>query len=432
MRMENRNKSREGFSLIEVIIAVAILAILSMPILLYFTNSAVHTANGKHEQSADMAAQSVVEEIDAMKSLEALEQALKYDSELRSAEGWVSAASMSFAKKVSSFVDTDSHDDRVTTLYRPVTVNAQDYMAKITIDYDAYFASGGGAYATGGGGFISGTTAKYNRYDVPQLQEMHSEGSAVFADKVNFASGSSIGGPEEKSAFVENGVRSLFYSAFASGGGSSFTSGGIGVIRNGCERSFQIDIVENEWDMSGEPTKYMVRGSYIMQYGSEPPAKVVLGVTQVAADKLKNIYMPFYPMTNEPRTSAQMAEGIKAIINIPTKLNIAMNTGDEDSVRKIGFSFIWQKGGVTLPSNYKIKPEVNVVDTSGVSSPAAIPAGMRFFCNSPLIVNGTSGNILYSEKEKRIAFIKVEIFDKNGYEDPDAKVLATSTTVKGM
>ena len=434
--MENRYRQRKGFSLIEVIIAVAILAILSMPILLYFTNSAIHSANGRHEQAADMAAQSIVEEIDAMQNLTVLEKTLQDGaSSLISSEGWVSAASLSFAKNVSAFSDTDSHDERITTLCRPVTVNGQDYMARITLDYDSYFASGGSSYASGGVVFPSGTAAKYNSYNVPQLQEMHSEGSAVFADRANFTSGSPIGGAEEKSAYIENGIRSLFHTAFATSG-SSFTSGSMTDIRSHCWRTFQIDIEEKEYDDAGNATKYQVKGSYILNYASQPSVKVVLGVTQVAADKLANIYMPFYPMTGEPRTPEQQADGVTARINMPPKLHLSMNTGTPENDKKIGISFIWQKGGADITAGtYKIKPEVYTVNPiGGAEAAAGIPAGMSFFSNSPLVVIGGSGDILYSEKEKRIALVTVDIFDKADYDaDPTtAKVLVTSTTTKGV
>ena len=39
---------KEGFSLIEVIIAVALLALMALPILAYFTNAAVTTSRGKN------------------------------------------------------------------------------------------------------------------------------------------------------------------------------------------------------------------------------------------------------------------------------------------------------------------------------------------------------------------------------------------------
>lgn len=39
---------KEGFSLVEVIVAIAVLALLSLPILAYFSDASVFTSRGKH------------------------------------------------------------------------------------------------------------------------------------------------------------------------------------------------------------------------------------------------------------------------------------------------------------------------------------------------------------------------------------------------
>ena len=68
---------KEGFSLVEVIIAVALLAFMALPILAYFTNAAVTTSRGKNSQKATMAAESVLEELNSFDTLEQMEEYLK-------------------------------------------------------------------------------------------------------------------------------------------------------------------------------------------------------------------------------------------------------------------------------------------------------------------------------------------------------------------
>ena len=67
-------REHEGFSLIEVIIAMAILAILSMPILAYFSNAMVSTSQGRDTHKASMVAQSVVEELNSCATFEQIEK----------------------------------------------------------------------------------------------------------------------------------------------------------------------------------------------------------------------------------------------------------------------------------------------------------------------------------------------------------------------
>lgn len=54
-------KDKKGFTLVELILTIAILAVVTMPILNYFTDSAKHNAKSRQKQNATVAAQEVLE-----------------------------------------------------------------------------------------------------------------------------------------------------------------------------------------------------------------------------------------------------------------------------------------------------------------------------------------------------------------------------------
>ena len=62
MRYKIRNEN-DGFTLIELVITIAVLAVISVPLLMYFTDSMRHSARMKEEQNAVVAAQNVLEEL---------------------------------------------------------------------------------------------------------------------------------------------------------------------------------------------------------------------------------------------------------------------------------------------------------------------------------------------------------------------------------
>lgn len=64
MRSEEQSKNR-GFSLIEVIISIAILAIISIPLLSYFTESMAYNSRMAKKQQATMLSQEILEQLNA-------------------------------------------------------------------------------------------------------------------------------------------------------------------------------------------------------------------------------------------------------------------------------------------------------------------------------------------------------------------------------
>lgn len=156
-----RNSMREGFSLVEVIIAIALLAILTMPILTYFTNAAVSTSRGKNIQKASMAAETAMEEVYAFESPEQIEEYIQ----AASATDW-SIVSTAESKT------GEAGKTSTTVLQRDnIEVDGERYKAKITLEYD-YPVS-------------SEAAASYNNPNsnpMPELKEVYSASNAVITE----------------------------------------------------------------------------------------------------------------------------------------------------------------------------------------------------------------------------------------------------------
>lgn len=73
MRCKEWMKDDSGFSLVEVILALTILALVTLPVINYFTYSSVRTIDGRERQTATMAAEDVVEELKAYSHVEQIE-----------------------------------------------------------------------------------------------------------------------------------------------------------------------------------------------------------------------------------------------------------------------------------------------------------------------------------------------------------------------
>ncbi len=67
-------KDDSGFSLVEVILALTILALVTLPVINYFTYSSVRTIDGRERQTATMAAEDVAEELKAYSNVEQIEE----------------------------------------------------------------------------------------------------------------------------------------------------------------------------------------------------------------------------------------------------------------------------------------------------------------------------------------------------------------------
>ncbi|MBO6108194.1 MAG: prepilin-type N-terminal cleavage/methylation domain-containing protein [Eubacterium sp.] len=387
--MERHTGAKEGFSLIEVIVAVAILAILSVPILMYFTNSAVHSAQGRYEQAADMAAQSIVEEINSVKSYEHIENDL-----INMGRGWVVSG-------VAAGI-TDK-----TTISRPISVNNNNYIAEVTIDYGAY----------GPSPVASGPSALYNAYDNPHFKDLYSEDGVVIAESNN--------------AF-NIGVSNLYYEFNGSAPtdsdvpDSGVTFGAITpeMIKQNINRQLIISVTTYSDDV------YNVKGSYKFTAtidGNYKETEVVVVSKKIEKTKLKNIYYLFYPDYGGGEIT-----GDTVTQNVFVDMADMMESGGVNRAEDVSISFIRQntytiaEGGTMIadPSKeFRLVVAGNNYNTTQT----------KYYSNDGVILEGVSrSGLMSTSKDKRIALVTIEIYDDDGTGNKTGEVQARGSTTKSV
>ena len=259
-------QNKEGFSLVELVIAITVLAILTIPILAYFTNAAVSTSRGKDTQKANMAAQSVLEELNSCTSFEQIEEELKDDPE----HLW----------------QVDEVGPKQSKLTKTVEVDNTTYQAKVTVDFDYSTTNSDG----------DDVDSKYNDYPAPQLTEVYSPNSVVIAE----------------SDETETAVSNFYYQTYKTDNISVTKA----QIREDMSRTLCLDV-----EKSGE--LYLVKGYYRYEYDGET-YEAVLENTKIEASKLQNIYL-FYDLLREDVLNENVEINITGIdLGIPDdeKINL--------------------------------------------------------------------------------------------------------------
>ena len=242
------NRKQDGFTLVEVIIAIMILAVLALPILAYFTNAAVSTSRGKDTQKAGMAAQSVMEELQSCTSYEQIEEKLAV-----SGSAWT--------------VDSIDEANYTTELAKEVTVDGTPYQVKVKLDYeDKAIGSSNGVYKN----LPSTSDVKYNDYEVPQLSEIYSPNTVVIAEEMDQA---------------DVAAGNFYYED---------TSVKQDDIKKSMDRTLCLDVAKISEDGK---TLYQVKGYYVYEYSGKNYT-AVLKDTKIEADKLTGIYL-FYNLMRE-------------------------------------------------------------------------------------------------------------------------------------
>lgn len=282
---------KEGFSLIEVVIAVALLAFMALPILAYFTNAAVTTSRGKNTQKATMAAESVLEELNAFDTLEQMEKYLKDESAGSSDWSITQAESMTGEPGKSS---------TTTVTKKNITVDDSSYNAKVTLEYDYPLDSANPAYTNP------------NKKEMPDLKEVYSSENAVIRESDQLSRAVShflMKYPDETST---------------------------GIIDK-LERELYLDIMEKD-------EVYTVTGSYHYIYNGNAADAYEAVVTRTKVKDPANVYF-FYR-----RTYYEMG-GTVTVKNNQERVTVTADTDDSDKTAlkehmgKMHIYFICQKEG---------------------------------------------------------------------------------------
>lgn len=190
-RKHGKGIANSGFTLIEVIVAMAVLAVVATSILSLFSQSAKFNANARMEQKATLANQTVIEDIMTYEDLTAM--AKGYESE----SGWavvdsadpVSCATVSSIETSPTSIITPAGglvNGNAAPYYfkRPVVIDGTEFLAMVTVDPTVYAttASGRGskkAAASDNKASSLLTDIYYNDLAMPELRSIYTDTNVV-------------------------------------------------------------------------------------------------------------------------------------------------------------------------------------------------------------------------------------------------------------
>lgn len=358
----------DGFSLVEVIIAIAVLAVVAMSLLAYFSSANRYTNWGKTTQKADMAAQSVVEELASCTTFDQIQNGL--------------VASGSGVWGV--ITPSDPSDSSCYLKRKDIFVDGTKYKARVKVDFDSYKSVSGGDPTTT-------PQSKFNDYDVPQLKKVYSEKNVVL----------------EETDQTEIALGDLFYQAYKDD--TSITKKEIWKKLN---RKMCIRIEpykENELSESSS-TIYLVKGYYEYyydydedgdkyKYKSEQPIRDV----KIPVDSMESIYLFCRPIN---------ATDTKETLEVSTNPGISASDFSyyvirQDEIPKWIAEMVKPSPTPTLPL-----PVCQLEVTSGSGSP---PDSDKVYTN--MSGSDSSDKLVKHEQENRIAMITVEIYYAGEEED---------------
>lgn len=232
-------RQSDGFSLIEAMIAVAVLGIAALSLLSYFSSANFYASSGRNTQKADMAGQSVLEELHACETFEQIENNL-------------------LAATGSAWTLVSKETDSTLLVKEPVTVDGTGYQARVTLDYDYSTTDADG----------NSTASQYNNYRSPQLEEIYSPHHVVFSET------------DQLSTAV-----SYFY--------YQDTSVSKTAIQNALTRDLCLDVAKD----AENPDLYRMRAYYEYHYGGDD-YQTVIKEQKIEVSELQNVYI-FYNLLRE-------------------------------------------------------------------------------------------------------------------------------------
>lgn len=360
-KINSRNNMQDGFSLVEVIIAVTILGILSLAILSYFTNASVSTSRGKNQQSAEFVAESLAEGVNSLDSFEQL-----------TASGTAVAGSTVTGTAIGDVRLTHS-DDEKTVVEKDVNQDGFDYHVVTEVNYQNYRQKAG----TNGVGKDANGKVSYNDYEVPQMKEVYSPNNVVV----------------EETDQAETVLSEFYYE----NQGKTKQE-----ILNDMTRTMYVDITKIQ--DSENRDLYDVRIYFEYQYnGSKKTA--VAGESKVEKDKLQNIYL-FYKVLRSDIQKEQV------MVQFSSRTGIAVT---KEEVQKISLYFVLQD---TSSTGFTAKRKANYELKVGPDGDAMFGYAKYYFNRYPGESGGVSGpvntvqSVVERTKQKRIAAVLVKVYTK--------------------
>ena len=379
MCLHELRQNDQGFSLIEVILAVAILALVTLPIINYFTYSGLRTDDGRDKQSATVVAENVLDELNSYDNFEQIENI--------ASSGAVDAASWTVVPDPSNptkFTYTD--------LTKKVQLNGFDYEAKVHITYTNHTTTDGKTYDTG---YDSNTvtkdtneaiTSEFNDYEIPDPNRIYGKESVVAKEEDQ----------------LDQAI-SYFLTNEATDSNTFFTK--YNLIKDKLDRRLAIHLEYKD----GNPDVYRVKVSYLYELNGaniSPGIKngvceVPIETSEVKKETLKNIYV-FYNLRDGHDND---------------KLKVTFGTGmAEDDIKDIRFYLC----GLTTT---ECPQRVNNYKFSLTSDSDSLALKCKYFFNGNTDTtltakkdDGTDEEFVRRDTKKRIGAIEVSVYEKGSNE----------------
>ena len=371
MCLHELRQNDQGFSLIEVILAVAILALVTLPIINYFTYSGLRTADGRDKQSATVVAENVLDELNSYDNFEQIENIAS----------WTVVPDPSNPTK---FTYTD--------LTKKVQLNGFDYEAKVHITYTNHTTTDGKTYDTG---YDSNTvtkdtneaiTSEFNDYEIPDPNRIYGKESVVAKEEDQ----------------LDQAI-SYFLTNEATDSNTFFTK--YNLIKDKLNRKLAIHLEYKD----GNPDVYRVKVSYLYELNGaniSPGIKngvceVPIETSEVKKETLKNIYV-FYNLRDGHDND---------------KLKVTFGTGmAEDDIKDIRFYLC----GLTTT---ECPQRVNNYKFSLTSDSDSLALKCKYFFNGNTDTtltakkdDGTDEEFVRRDTKKRIGAIEVSVYEKGSNE----------------
>lgn len=360
MWLKESLRDNSGFSLIEVIMAVAILALMTLPILNYFTNSSLRAIDGRDKQTATMAAENIIEELGSYSNHDQIRALLASPDPAASASPWTKYS---------------PETDDTTYMQRDLKINDVSYRAKVRIDYSVYNSSTKVVDKSNDESIGSGTgdvvAQKFNSYAIPNPSEVYSPSNvvAVEDDEIDMA------------------MSEFYTTILGSGSGSTPT---LESIRGGIDRTICIDInYKNTYK-----NEYVVRVYYLYEYGTHE-MEVTLKQSEIEKSKLKNIFVFYNPLR----------DGV-----VEDEVRVTALSGEPDreaALKDIGFYFAVQASD---PDPYKIKVSGNAMNSKYYSNVSGVTGGVTTSASDPGAAR-PNGFVDTKSGKRRIGRIYVDIYE---------------------
>lgn len=379
MCLHELRQNDQGFSLIEVILAVAILALVTLPIINYFTYSGLRTADGRDKQSATVVAENVLDELNSYDNFEQIENI--------ASSGAVDAASWTVVPDPS-----DPTKFTYTDLTKKVQLNGYDYEAKVHITYTNHTTSDGKTYDTG---YDSNTvtkdtneaiTSEFNDYEIPNPNRIYGKESVV-----------------AKEADQLDRAISYFLTNEATDSNTFFTK--YNLIKDKLDRRLAIHLEYKD----GNPDIYKVKVSYLYELnGANISPNIENGVyeapleiSEVKRESLKNIYV-FYNLRSgydNDRVKVTFGTGISEedIKNIHYYLCGLTTTECPDRVNNYKFLLSTDSDPLALKCNYFFNGNTDTILTAKED-------------------DGSTADFISKKTKKRIGAIEVSVYEKGSNE----------------